>query len=189
MAIVVPGRRIGTAFNSVVAQKRFASRKRSVYAALMLTSMVDMFTILVLYLIQQFNSTGQILFMDPNVALPKAQRAIDVNGTPPVVTIAKDVISVQGRPVEQTSSLIKEGQWDATKLEEALRQLKSLSEEVRNVTGGSVDTEAAKGALLVQADLTIPYILVKKVLFIAAKAGFPRADFAVTQTAVQPPQH
>jgi len=186
MALVAPGRRIGSAYKSQALKKKLHHGRRATYAALLLTPMVDMFTILVLYLIQQFNATGQILFIDPNIALPAARKASEVNGNPPFITITNDMISVQGKPVQPTEPLRKEGEWSAPKLEEALRQLRQLSTDVEQATGGRVTTESAQGIVLVQADVTVPYVLIKKTLFVAAKAGFARADFAVVPVPPSP---
>lgn len=182
MPIITPGRRIGAAYsNNLAMKKRLHKGKRSAYAPLLLTPMVDMFTILVLYLIQQFNATGQYLFIDPDMKLPTAKRAIDVVGNPPVVSIGKEQISVQGKPVEETAVLEKENNWEADGLVEALTQLRETSKGVETATGGQVVTEAAQGLLVIQADLSVPYRLIKKVIFNAQKAGFTKVDFAVSQ--------
>ncbi len=181
MPIVRPGRHLGQAYHSVALKKKLGHGRRSSYASLLLTPMVDMFTILVLYLIQQFNATGQILFIDPDLKLPEARRTQELVGNPPLITIARDLISVQGKAVEDTSVLSKEGNWAAPKLEEALKELRQMSTDVEASTGGQVVTEAAQGIVIVQADVTVPYMLVKKVLFIASKTGFARADFAVSR--------
>ncbi len=180
MPIVVPGRRIGTAFASHTAiAKRLAKRRRGVYATLLLTSLVDMFVILVLYLIQQFNATGQILFIDPDIKLPKAHTASSLVGAPPVVTVGQSSITVQGKAVEDAAILAKSGVWEAPKLEAALLELRTSASALRDVSGAS----AADETLVVQADLGVPYMLVKKVIFTAQKAGFTRVDFAVQQGA------
>ncbi len=186
MPLVVPARRLGSAYGSQALKKKLHSGRRALYADLLLTPMVDMFTILVLYLIQQFNATGQILFIDPNMSLPMARKAVEMNGNPPLISITNDMISVQGQPVQPTDALRKPGEWNAPKLEEALRQLRQLSTDVEQSTGGRVVTESAQGIVLVQADVTVPYVLIKKALFVAAKAGFARADFAVAPAPAAP---
>ncbi len=184
MPIVVPGRRIGTAYStSAAAKKRLQHGKRSVNSALMLTPMVDMFVILVLYLIQSFSASGQILFIDPTLKLPDAKRVAEMVGNPPVVTVGKTMISVQGKPVEATDQLIKDGYWAAPKLEEKLKEMRDLSTRVANATGGQVTTESAQGVLLLQADVNVPYMLVKKVLFTANKTGFTQVNFATNRKA------
>lgn len=186
MPIVVPGRRIGTAFASHTAiAKRLAKRRRNVYATLLLTSLVDMFVILVLYLIQQFNATGQILFIDPDIKLPKAHTASSLVGAPPVVTVGASSITVQGKAVEEVATLTKAGEWAAPKLEAALIELRTSAQAMRDV---SADASASDETLVVQADLGVPYMLVKKVIFTAQKAGFTRVDFAVQKGVQALPQ-
>lgn len=200
MPIVVPGRRVGAAYStSQAAKKKLKRGKRSTYAALMLTSMVDMFTILVLYLIQSFSSSGQILFIDPSLRLPDARRSVDMIGNPPVITVTLAAISVQGKPVEVASvagnkqnptvhlALADDGYWVAPKLEEKLKEMRDLSTRVANATGGQVTTESAQGVIIIQADVGVPYMLVKKVLFTANKTGFTQVNFAVNHIAATGP--
>jgi len=196
MPITVPGRRIGAAYASArEAAKKKKRGKRSTYAALMLTSMVDMFTILVLYLIQSFSSSGQILFIDPSLKLPDAKRAVDMVGNPPVITVTNVEIRVQGKTVEVATippnkqnnflhlELADDGSWAAPKLEDKLKEMRDLSTRVANATGGQVTTESAQGVLIIQADVGVPYMLVKKVLFIANKTGYNQVNFAVNHVA------
>lgn len=211
MPIVIPGRRIGNAFKggSLAAKKKKAHGKRSTNSELMLTPMVDMFTILVLYLIQSFSSSGQILFIDPNLKLPEAHRAVDMVGNPPVVTITcgdeqpkgntslkcdKGTIRVQGKDVEPTDKLVVDGNWSAPHLEEKLKEMRDLSNKVSAATQGAVVTESAQGVLIVQAGVGVPYQLVKKVMFTANKIGFTQINFAVAHVgddavaATEPPK-
>lgn len=183
MPIVVPGRRLGSAYASSATKKKLQRGKKSSSASLMLTPMIDMFIIIILYLIQNFSSSGQILFLDPDMRLPEAIKSVEMVGNPPVITIANDVISVQGKPVEVTDQLKQDGYWAAPKLEEKLKEMRELAMRVSNVTGGQITTESAQGVILVQADETVPYILVKKVLFTANKIGFTQVNFAVTRVA------
>lgn len=185
MPIVVPGRRIGIAFQggANAAKKKLKRGKKRLDSPLMLTPMVDMFVILVLYLIQQFSASGQILFIDPSLKLPDARRAVEMAGNPPVITISKDMISVQGKPAEPTDQLAKDGYWAAPKLEEKLKEMRELSSRISNATGGQITTESAQGVIIVQADVGVPYMLVKKVLFTANKVGFTQVNFAVNRGA------
>ena len=188
MPIVVPGRRVGIAYvgGAAAAKKKLKRGKRSVNSPLMLTPMVDMFVILVLYLIQQFSASGQILFIDPTMRLPEARRAVDMAGNPPIITISKTMISVQGKPAEATDQLAKDGYWAAPKLEEKLKEMRDLAGRVANATGGQIATESAQGVIVMQADVGVPYMLVKKVLFTANKTGFTQVNFAVSRGALTP---
>ena len=65
MPIHVPGKRAR-------GRQKVVGRKRNVVAVLQLTAMVDMFTVLVVFLLQNYASTNQILPITDQIALPKA---------------------------------------------------------------------------------------------------------------------
>src|SRR5688572_10129328 len=104
-------------------------------------------------------------------------------GNPPVITISRDMISVQGKPVESTDKLGTDGYWAAPKLEEKLKEMRDLSNRVANASGQTIATKSAQGVIIVQADVGVPYMLVKKVLFTANKTGFAQVNFAVSRAA------
>src|SRR5450432_2079108 len=68
MPIYVPGKRDPRHKNRIVISKR------TVITGLSLTSMVDMFTILVVFLLQNYSSTGEILNIPKDIHLPKASQ-------------------------------------------------------------------------------------------------------------------
>ena len=65
MPIVAPGKRPGERLqkSKIFAKKGGFGRKKGGYASLNLTPMVDMFTIIVIYLLQNFSSDGDMLSM------------------------------------------------------------------------------------------------------------------------------
>jgi biopolymer transport protein ExbD len=63
----------GTKFrHSKILSKR--KGKRELVALLSLTAMVDMFTVLVIFLLQNYNATGQVIYIPKDVTLPKAEK-------------------------------------------------------------------------------------------------------------------
>ena len=56
--------------------------KKSGYAELNLTSMVDMLTILVVFLLQTFSASGELLSVQKNIVLPEAQNFKDLEQAP-----------------------------------------------------------------------------------------------------------
>ncbi len=66
MAIKRPGQRFR--YHNIL--KRRGS-KRAVTAILSLTAMVDMFTVLVIFLLQNYNTTGEILYIPKEVTYLK----------------------------------------------------------------------------------------------------------------------
>ena len=56
--------------------------KKSGYAELNLTSMVDMLTILVVFLLQTFSASGELLSVSKNITLPEAINFRDLEQAP-----------------------------------------------------------------------------------------------------------
>lgn len=82
MAIYKPGQRFR--YHNLLSKK---SKKRAVTVILSLTAMVDMFTVLVIFLLQNYNATGEILYLPKEVTLPKASTVVDLKPSV-VVTIS-----------------------------------------------------------------------------------------------------
>src|SRR3990167_2014447 len=87
MAIFRPGQRYR---NHNILKRR--GGKRGVTAMLSLTAMVDMFTVLVIFLLQNYNTTGEILFIPKEVVLPKAANVKELKPAFVVTISNKEVL-------------------------------------------------------------------------------------------------
>src|SRR5258706_14544158 len=86
MAIYAPGKRDPRRRNRVI------SSKRVIVTGLSLTSMVDMFTILVVFLLMNYSSTGEIIYIPKDVKLPKASQVKELKPAHIVTLTVEDVI-------------------------------------------------------------------------------------------------
>ena len=82
MPIHTPGRRDRH-------NKALGSTKRSVVAVLSLTAMVDMFTVLAVFLLQNYATTNQILYLPEKVELPEASAVKELKPSN-VVIVSQD---------------------------------------------------------------------------------------------------
>src|SRR5207245_11407181 len=106
MAIVEPGKRPGPRIEqSRVFSKKFARGKKSGYAGLMLTSLVDMFTIIVIFLLQNFSATGEII-LSKDIKLPDAQHGAALE-VAPMIAISGEAVTFQAKMVVQTDDPAK----------------------------------------------------------------------------------
>src|SRR3954451_10152484 len=78
--------------------------KKSGYAELNLTSMVDMLTILVVFLLQTFSASGELLVVSKNIVLPEAINFKDLERAE-VIGISRDSVTLGGRPVANAEDL------------------------------------------------------------------------------------
>lgn len=87
MAIQRPGER--HRYHNILSKRK---GKRDVTALLSLTAMVDMFTVLVIFLLQNYNTTGEILYIPKEVVLPKASSVKELKPAHVVTISAKEIL-------------------------------------------------------------------------------------------------
>src|SRR5262249_5785317 len=106
--------------------RRAGHGKKSTYAELNLTSMVDMLTILVVFLLQTFSASGELLVVSKNIVLPEATNFKDLERAP-VIGVSKDSVTLDGRPVADANELNKENtvDWKITDLHDQMVTLKN----------------------------------------------------------------
>jgi biopolymer transport protein ExbD len=174
MAIVTPGRhpseRIAT---SKVLSKKFGRGKRNGYAGLMLTSLVDMFMIIVIFLLQNFSATGEVLYMSKDIKLPDAAHGVQLERAP-VISVSSDAVTFEGRQVAATDALSKGDVLNVPELEDALRDEKRRYELVH----ADDPDHPFRGLVNVQADKKIPFRIIKRVMFACNQSGFGNINFA-----------
>src|SRR6185437_10611303 len=103
MAIFVPGRR--DRHNS-----RTGKTARSVVVMLSLTAMVDMFTVLVVFLLQNYNTTGQVIYIPKQVKLPEAHSVKELK-TSNVVILSEDGIMLNKIQIDSLADIKAQSDW------------------------------------------------------------------------------
>ena len=172
MAIHTPGGHLGKSAKSKSTQKAFKKHgKKSMYVSINLTPMIDMFVMLVLFLIMQFSASGEILYINKDVVLPKARVIAELQRAP-VITLTKDIISFEGSLVQKVADLSGEEVFKSEELGKRLQEYKKTY-ETNNIK------ELFKGEVIVQSDSGVPFMIVKKVLNTCAANGFFTINYAV----------
>src|SRR5437763_11643154 len=120
MAISVPGKRVGKRLeHSKVFGSHALSKKKSVFADLLVTPLVDMFVIIVLFLIANFSATGEVLTMTKEIQLPEAANTREIELVP-VVMVSVDQVSVSGTVIGRVEDMTREEYLNIPALEEKL---------------------------------------------------------------------
>jgi biopolymer transport protein ExbD len=183
MPIHVPGKRDR---HNRVAQ----GRDRNAVVMLSLTAMVDMFTVLVIFLLQNYNTTGQVIEVADSVTLPEANQIKEIQPGL-VVVVSSDGILFDKSVVVSKSAL------DATTEMVLPSLLLRVQQAFRDAEGSVAALGAIRQALdqnrpegqrredkrkvTIQADRSVPYGLVRRVMFTVTEAGATEINFAVTQ--------
>ena|SRR5438046_2122640 len=103
MAIVTPGKRpCDRIAQSKVLEKKFNRGKRGVYAGLTLTSLVDVMTIIVIFLLMNFSANGEVLYMSKDIKLPDAYHGSQLDRAP-VISVSPEAVTFDGRMLLNTA--------------------------------------------------------------------------------------
>jgi biopolymer transport protein ExbD len=167
--------------------------KREVAAILQLTAMVDMFTVLVVFLLQNYNVTGQVLYIPKEVTLPKAEKIKELKPSI-VVTISDKEVLLDKNRVITAQALQQQESWMIQSLHDGLTAALKVAKDdyeksLQTKLQSAVD--AARGEkdkdlnpwnkVTIQADKGIDFLTVKKVMYTVTEAGAGEINFAVNK--------
>jgi biopolymer transport protein ExbD len=175
MPIVTPGKRPAKRFEkSKILGGRMTRGRKATNAELNVVPMVDMMTMLVIFLLAQFSSTGEVLYMQKDIKLPDARHGQMIE-IAPVVAIGADQVVVTGVKVADIPDLDRDsGYLNIPTLEERLRDEKKRWELIHKF-----DTSSKwDGLVNIQADKTVPFRIVKRVMYSCGVAGYFNVNFA-----------
>ena len=133
--------------------------KREIHAELLLTALIDAFSILVIFLLMSFSSSGDILYMSKGQELPAAALGEQLDRQP--------VVKVDEGKVYLEEKEIPEGQLVA-----ALVDLRKKFSETR-------PGEEFPGIITIQADRRLKYEVLNSIVLASSQAGFSDIKFAV----------
>ena len=156
--------------------KRMGRNKRKV-TGLNLTPLMDVFTILVFFLLFH-SSGGDILETPKQIKLPDSVVETKPRETV-VIMVSPEVVVVQGEAVVNTPELLDDSVRMVGGITERLEQLE------RNIIGISTKTVAEGKEITILADKTIPFKVLKKIMSTCTGSGYGRISLAVVQKAEQ----
>jgi biopolymer transport protein ExbD len=183
MAVVTPGRHPAFAPIGRLRKGMFKGGKKSMMMPLNLTAMVDMFTVIVIFLLQSFSASGEIMFIQKEIKLPTALQAQPLNDRGPVVTLFKNTVLIEG---EQLASLeeLDENEPGIPALAERLGRIRENEEKLI----GRDPSKPFDGHLIVQADISTDFELVRKAIFSVNEAGWTHLQFATLEAKKEKPE-
>ena len=153
------------------------TRNKSVLPKLPLTSLMDVFTILVFFLMVN-QSSVEVLQQPRQITLPESVIEEKPRETV-VILVGKDEVLVQGVLVARVADIQAAGN---AEIEPIGARLAELSE---SVIGLSTRAVAENQEVTVLADKSIPFSVLKKILATCTAQGYTRVSLAVVQKSGQ----
>ena len=154
---------------------RRMERSRKKFTGLNLTSLMDVFTILVFFLLAN-SSTSEVLSTPKQIKLPDSVVETKPRETV-VIMVSPETVLVQGEAVINTPDILEEQGENIPAIAQKLDLLE------RNVIGISTQTAVASKEVTILADKTIPYRVLKKIMTSCTGSGYERISLAVIQKA------
>ena len=145
--------------------------------AMNLTSLMDVFTILVFFLLVN-SSNSEVLTQPKQITLPDSVVETKPRETV-VIMVTMENIMIQGVPVVSYSSVLSSKQDAIVEISNKLRDVK------KNVIGASTKAVSASNEVTILSHKTVPFRVLKKVMSSCTFAGYEKISMAVIQKASQ----
>lgn len=181
MPIHVPGKRDRRG-------RRRKASKRRVAAMLSLTAMVDMFTVLLVFLLQNYKEQNVYLKFYQDVQLPEASQIKELMPAH-VITVSRHeirldetVVTTYAEVAGSSNGIIDKLYQPLSKMiAEELKPQKSLRGTIRDLVkgGDSQQLDSKAGKITIQAEKSLDFGTVKKVMYTVSEAGGVEMNFAV----------
>ena len=156
--------------------KRMGRNKGNI-KGLNLTPLMDVFTILVFFLL--FHASGSEVMEAPKqIKLPDSVVETKPRETV-VIMVSPEVVLVQGEAVISTSQLLEDGVETVAEITDRLKQLE------RNIIGISTKAIVESKEVTILADKTIPFKALKQIMSTCTGSGYGRISLAVLQKTVE----
>ena len=153
--------------------------KKQEEAGLIITSLIDVFVIVLVFLMRSVDSEGNLMTSAENLVLPMSQRSktptevsLTIIGDQKNITV-DDVMLIETDKVRKQDSLLVKPVLDVL--------VKKREEERKAEVLGLI--KESTGKVVVQFDKNIPYDIVTKVMATCGYAGYNNIKFAVTKPA------
>lgn len=153
------------------------SRHKGKATSLSLVSLMDVFTILVFFLLSN-SSSNEALSNPKEIALPNSVVESKARETI-VIFVSSEVILLQGEPVMATSEALSSKKEIIASLREEL--LKQKNKLIGTSKKSTIDSKE----VTLLADKKIPFKLLKRIMSTCTSAGYGKISLAVIQKASQ----
>lgn len=141
--------------------------------SLNLAPMVDMFSVLVIFLIMNFSSSGEVFFISKDIKIPQASKGQPMQSFP-LISVVREKVMFDAENKEGGDAIyvedINDGQ--LPKMRKMLQEVRALEKQI----GGE---ENFRGQVNLQADEGTPIEDVKKVMRVLVDEGWTGINFII----------
>lgn len=153
------------------------SRNRAKITKMNLTSLMDVFTILVFFLLVNSGSV-ELVEAPKEVRLPESQVETKPRETV-VIFVSPEEVLVQGKVVARVDDILS---GDESMIEPITARLIELKD---NVIGANTAVVAESQEVTILADKSVPFVVVRRIMSTCTEGGYENVSLAVIQKPTQ----
>ena len=157
--------------------KRMSKKRLKLLTKMNLTSLMDVFTILVFFLLVN-SGAADTLETPKEVELPESRVESKPRETV-VIFVGKEQVVVQGEPVALIADILESPGEDIEPIKDRLAVIKD------SVIGPNTLQVAGSQEITILADRSIPFSVVKRIMTTCTSQGYGRISLAVMQKDAQ----
>jgi biopolymer transport protein ExbD len=159
---------------------RFTRRKKDQVFDIDITSLLDILTILLVFLLQSYNSSGVTINVPKGIELPRSASEtlnnFGVNVQVSKTNIWVDDVEVLNSSTSDVSQLYDEG---GRRIVPLFNELVKIKETIKATEKLSPDAKKFSGLVNLVVDKSLKFNYLKRVMYTCAAAGFKEFKFVV----------
>ncbi|MCC7112339.1 MAG: biopolymer transporter ExbD [Deltaproteobacteria bacterium] len=141
--------------------------------------LVDMMMVLVIFLVMNFNASGEMLFLSKDIKMATAENGDTVTRVPIIAISNKSQLYFEGVILTDMNNIDpNDPNWRIAELEEKLADNRQRVEAIGKREWASPDEDPTT-TVNVQADMGTDFKVLKRVLYTCEQAGYGRIRLAV----------
>lgn len=146
--------------------------------SLILTSLMDILTVLVLFLLKSFVIEGEVVTPVPGVALPESSSKSAPRASI-VIAIFNDSVMLNGEVVATVSKSLTSGDLMITPLARRLEETRDQAVEIARLRGSD---DGFDGKVSIQGDRDINFSILQRVMYTCSASGYEHISLAVIES-------
>ncbi len=188
MAVKVRRDRQSHRFHSMALLSSESHGPRGGDITLNVTAMVDMMMVLVIFLVMNFNASGEMNFVSKDLKMPAGQHGMELTRVPILAIDNKNNLYFEGAIIADLTLVLDQVDMKIAELEEKLVDQRQRFEAIGGNRAESMDpAEDPTTTVNVQADQGVSMNIIKRVLYTCEVAGYSRVRLAIGDGRVAQP--
>ncbi|MBX7231260.1 MAG: biopolymer transporter ExbD [Bdellovibrionales bacterium] len=160
--------------------RRFMNTRGQTFK-IQITSMVDMFVILLVFLLKSYSTSPVQINPSSKLTLPESNSVKDPEDILKIIISQNAIFIEEQKIMDLKSGKLKEEDLDQTDpqfISKLFKALDNQAKKTRNIAAVN-DTVNFDGKILMQADRDLPYAILQKIMYTAMLAGYADMKLAV----------